>query len=130
MKKSFTCIVCPRGCRLSGERRDGAFHISGHGCRRGLEYAETELTAPVRTLTTTLRTAFPDCPALPVRTSAPVPKDRIMEIMRALRTLRVDTRPGTGDVILPRILGLDCDILCTSDLLSDAAPAGDPAGSP
>ena len=117
--KALTCIVCPNGCRIESEYADGDYRFSGHACARGEAYARSELTQPMRTLCTTVRSGFPGVPALPVRTSAPVPKERIPELMRALSGARVDRRVGVGDVVLPRVLGLDCDMLCTSDILRE-----------
>ena len=115
--KTLTCIVCPNGCRIESEYAEGSYRFTGHACARGEAYAKAELTQPMRTLCTTVRSVFPGVPALPVRTSAPIPKERIPELMRALSGVRVDRRIGLGEVVAPRILGLDCDILCTSDIL-------------
>ena len=54
MTKKLTCIVCPMGCQLKVEL-DGkrVVSVEGYTCKRGLAYAETEFTAPMRTLTTT-----------------------------------------------------------------------------
>jgi CxxC motif-containing protein len=40
-----------------------------------------------------------------------------MDIMRALSDVMIDKPLGIGGVIVPKILGLDCDILCTSNVL-------------
>ena len=55
----LTCIVCPRGCTLRIEERDGRFTVTGNACKRGEQFATAEMTCPTRTLCTTVRTAFP-----------------------------------------------------------------------
>ena len=52
----LTCIVCPRGCTLRIEERDGRFTVTGNACKRGEQFATAEMTCPTRTLCTTVRT--------------------------------------------------------------------------
>ena len=55
MTRNLTCIVCPRGCDLFVEIEDGkVISVGGNACRRGLSYAESECTHPVRTVTSTM----------------------------------------------------------------------------
>lgn len=54
----LTCIVCPRGCTLRIEERDGRFTVTGNACKRGEQFATAEMTCPTRTLCTTVRTVF------------------------------------------------------------------------
>lgn len=115
--KALTCIVCPKGCRIECRPKDGAYIFSGNGCKKGVDYALAELTQPMRTLCTTVRCAIPGTPAIPVRTSKPIPKGRMMDLMRALSEVIIDKPLGIGAVIVPAICGLDCDILCTSNAL-------------
>ena len=75
------------------------------------------MTAPKRTICSTVRTAFPDAPVLPVRVSADIPKDRIFDVMDAIRTVTVSERIGRGDVVIPDVLGLGVDVIATSSLL-------------
>lgn len=35
----LTCIVCPRGCTLRIEERDGRFTVTGNACKRGEQFA-------------------------------------------------------------------------------------------
>ena len=49
----YTCIVCPRGCRLTAEKvtEDGKeiIKVTGNFCPRGAKYATEEMTCPMRT---------------------------------------------------------------------------------
>ena len=99
--KELTCIGCPRGCTLKIERDGDGWSVTGNTCPRGKEFAISEMTAPKRTICSTVRTAFPDAPVLPVRVSADIPKDRI----------------ARGEVVIPNVLGLGVDVIATSSLL-------------
>ena len=117
--KDLVCIVCPRGCRMQIAEENGALTITGNGCKRGAAFAESEWRDPRRTICTTVRTAFPDVPVLPVRVSAEIPKDRIFDVMRAINRVTVTTRPGRGDIILENVLGLGSDVIATSNVLKE-----------
>lgn len=115
--KQITCITCPIGCRISIDTVEGEYVFSGNKCPRGAEFAKTELTAPVRSLTTTVRTAFSEMPVLPVRTRGEVPKETIPEIIRELSKVVIAERVGIGETVAANILGTGCDIIVTSDML-------------
>ena len=118
MKRELTCIVCPRGCALSVElvqQEDGVKVLSvlGNGCRRGISYAESECTAPVRTLTTTVRTSGGGVVA--VKTASPIPKGKMMEAMAALARVSAVEPVKIGDVIVKDILGTGVDVVATAN---------------
>ena len=55
MKREFTCIVCPNGCRLHTEVENGAVtSVTGNRCPKGRDFAEKECTAPTRSLCTSI----------------------------------------------------------------------------
>ena len=54
--KTLTCINCPLGCQITVTTdAQGENHFDGYGCKRGLTYAQAELTHPTRTITSTVR---------------------------------------------------------------------------
>ena len=118
--RDIICIVCPNGCNIHIEYTDGNIQnagISGNKCKRGAEFARAELTKPVRTLCSTVRTAFPETPVLPVRVSAEIPRERVFDVMAALREVRLERPAARGDVIIPDVLGLGVDVIATADLI-------------
>ena len=117
--KQITCITCPIGCRITVEVIDGEYRFSGNQCKRGAEFAETELVSPKRSLATTVRTVFPGVPVLPVRTSGEVPKGMITDIIRELSRFVVTEKIGIGEIVTANILGTGCDIIATSNMLKD-----------
>lgn len=104
MKKEMTCIICPRGCRLTADFSDGEtgeITVSGNGCRRGEEYAKSEIKNPVRTLTTTVKIKSKESFVLPVRTDKPIKKDEIFEAMKKIAETEVSAPIRIGDIIIP-----------------------------
>ncbi len=114
--KSITCIVCPKSCSIACQQVAGQWTFSGNGCKRGAAYAQHELTCPMRTLSTTLRTTLPETPAIPVRTQGEIPKSLMQEVMTVLSRIVVDAPKHIGDVVVPNILNTGCDIICTAEL--------------
>lgn len=113
----MVCIVCPRGCRIKAVRgADGSVAVTGNGCPRGLEYARTEFSAPRRMITSTVAVASGSLKRLPVITSAPVPKERIFDVMTEISRVRVSAPVSLNQIVLPDILGLGVDILAARDL--------------
>ena len=117
--KELVCIVCPRGCTmtLGGEGKD--IKVSGNSCKRGAEFAVSEMTEPKRTICTTVRTAFPDVPVLPVRVSKEIPKDKIFDVMAQINKVTVKEKVKRGEVIIKDVLGLGADIIATSGVLNE-----------
>lgn len=105
MTKDMICILCPRGCHLTAEARDGAVTVSGNGCPRGVRYAESELLHPVRTVTATVRVSNRPDTMVPVKTETPVPKERMMEVMAALRATAVEAPIELGTALPVTVCG-------------------------
>jgi CxxC motif-containing protein len=114
---SFVCVACPRGCLLEVARAgEGAVSVRGNACAKGSDYGSREATDPRRTLTTTVATAFPLRPRLPVRSSGEIPKARLVEAARSLDSLVVRARTRRGEAVLRNLLGLGVDVVATDDL--------------
>ena len=115
--KQLVCIGCPRGCRLTIDEKDGAYIVTGNTCPRGKEFAISEMTAPKRTICSTVKTVFSDVPVLPVRVSDDIPKEKIFDVMREINAVTLKERIGRGDAVIKNVLGLGVDVIATSDLL-------------
>ncbi len=116
MKKEFVCIVCPNGCGLTVEEKDGAITVSGNTCPKGEAYARAELTAPVRSLTSTVRTAFSERPVLPVRTSGEIPKEKIADAMRMINEITVKKKLKCGEIIQKDFITKGVNLIATDNL--------------
>ena len=111
MKRIMTCIECPQGCRLEIEA-DGSrlIEVTGYKCKRGSAYARQEIEAPLRTLTTSVLTRGLELKMLPVRTSRPIPKEKLFAAMQAVKTLVVTSPVKAGSVVASDFLGLGVDL--------------------
>ncbi|MEA4870550.1 hypothetical protein SDC9_121168 [bioreactor metagenome] len=113
----IVCIVCPNGCRIHCEGTEDGVRFTGQKCKRGESYAAAELTRPMRSLTTSVRTAFAEAPVVSVRTDGEVEKSMLQEISSALGQIVVTSRVKIGDVIAKNICGTGVNVICTSDRL-------------
>ena len=114
MKKNLICIICPRGCALSVEGEPGNLKVSGHSCPKGEQYAIDECTRPVRTVTSIVHVDNRPDVMVSVKTSAPIPKERIFDVMDVIRTLRVSAPVHIGDVLATDVFG--ADIIATKEI--------------
>ncbi len=99
--KEITCVVCPAGCKITVTLDGTAItDISGFTCARGKKYAESEVTNPVRTLTSTVtvNTAYGK-KMLPVRTDKPISKNKLFDGMAIVRNTTVNAPVTSGDII-------------------------------
>ena len=105
MKRSLTCIICPRGCALEATITENGVTVSGHTCPKGEEYAINECTNPVRTVTAVVRVGNRENTMVSVKTEKPIPKDHMMDLIDALRQLRLNAPLAIGDVVLQEMFG-------------------------
>jgi CxxC motif-containing protein len=111
---NMTCIVCPNGCRMSVAEEGGEIKVDGAQCKKGIEFAKAEMTNPMRSLTTTVKTVFADIPKLPVKTNGEIPKGKMLEAMNIIKTVLVTERLHAGDVVLPDVFGVQ--IIATASM--------------
>lgn len=112
--RTFTCISCPIGCRLTVEIEDGKIkEISGNKCARGVTYAENEIYNPKRTLTSTVRIIGGTLEQLPVRTREPIPKGKMKDAMLYLKDLKVEAPVALGDVVVSDFLETGIALIAT-----------------
>jgi CxxC motif-containing protein len=113
---TLTCIECPNGCQIQWERKDGVLSLQGNRCPRGRAYGEAELTHPMRSLTTTVRTVFSDYPVVSVRTDGQIPKELVSCAVQALSAILVKDRLPIGAVVVNNLLDTGVSVLCTTDM--------------
>ena len=113
----ITCIICPIGCKAKVTIKNGKiFKIEDVECPRGEEYVTREIEAPVRDFFTTVRIKGANIPVLPVRSTQPIPKDKMLDCALELANIVVDAPVEAGDVIVKNLLGLGVDIIATRDM--------------
>ncbi|MBE6687816.1 MAG: DUF1667 domain-containing protein [Ruminococcaceae bacterium] len=105
--KEMTCIVCPQGCRLKVEYDGGEIiSVSGFTCKRGEKYAVKEITAPERTITSTVAAynSEDEIVLLPVKSDKPIPKGKMNEAMKIINSCKVKLPIKTGTVIVSNFI--------------------------
>ena len=93
------CIVCPEGCEMEVTEIDGKLEFPKGICRRGQEYARTEIYDPSRVLTSTVPNSNGVVAMLPVRTAGTIPKPKLMEAMDAIASITAAAPIRIGDAI-------------------------------
>ena len=121
--KELICIVCPRGCHLKVDEACG-YTVTGNGCPRGEAYGKRELTHPTRVITSTVRCTGGAYPRCPVKTSAPVPKERIFDVVAALDGITVEAPVRLGQVVVKDVCGTGADFVSTRALPQTDETAG------
>lgn len=115
--REIVCIVCPNGCRIQCEEKNGQIVCICQKCLRGKEYAIAELTHPMRSLTTSVKTVFPDAPVVSVRTNGEIEKSKLIDVAKTLGQIIVDHRIKIGDIVAENICDTGINVICTSDRL-------------
>ena len=116
-EKNLICIGCPLGCALKVWLRDGKVEkIEGNTCKKGAAYGEKEVTAPARTLTSTVRVTGGVYPVVSVKTASDIPKGQLMECMKILQHTEVKAPVKSGEVIVKIIGGTGVDLVATKSV--------------
>jgi len=118
--RELTCIVCPLGCRLrADEGADGSLSVSGNRCPRGTVYAEEEIRSPKRVVTATCLLlpaadgARRPARRVPVRGSAPCPKELVGDLLADIYALRVGVPVARGKTLIADWRGTGIDVVAT-----------------
>ena len=115
--RNLTCIGCPMGCPLTVKLEDTeVINIEGNICKRGAVYGKKEVTNPTRIVTTTVRVSGGAETVVSVKTKEDIPKGKIFECVKALKTVEVPAPVHIGDVLLEDVAGTGVDIVATKNV--------------
>ena len=139
---TVTCTLCPNGCQITAERADKGFaqdaskgassvfartdadrtatdgwHVTGNRCPKGRDFAITEMTRPVRILTSTVCLEGASQPLLPVRTDRPIPLDLFASLMPLVRGITIQAPVEEGQILVSNFGDTG------SDLIAEASAA-------
>ena len=98
----LTCIECPLGCDIEVKKENEGLIITGNSCPRGKLYASNEVTCPKRVLTTTVKCEGDGLVA--VKTSAPVEKSALLDLMKVINKAVAKLPVRIGDVIIENLV--------------------------
>ena len=112
--RELTCIGCPMGCQLTAVM-DGSrvTEVTGNTCPRGDAYARKECTHPARTVTGPVRLTGGAQPVVSVRTAGEAPKEKVLDVARALCRVHLTAPVQAGDVVIPNVLSTGVDVVAT-----------------
>ena len=114
--RELTCIGCPMGCPLTVTMEAGeVISVTGNTCKRGDIYARKEVTNPTRIVTSTVRVTGGDADMVSVKTKEDIPKGKIFECVKALKTVEVPAPVHIGDVLLGRCRRYGCGYCCNEE---------------
>ena len=117
--KDLTCINCPLGCQISVKiDGDEVVEVSGNTCKKGEEYAIKEVTNPTRIITSTVivEGGSGNNSQVSVKTETDIPKDKIYDVMDALKGVSIKAPVKIGDVIVEDVAGTDVNIVATRNI--------------
>ncbi len=115
--REYTCVVCPNGCTLKVEVKDGEkpefVRVEGNICKRGESWARQEVENPLRTIASSVLVRGGEFPLASVRTDSPIPLESIGAVMNDIRSITLDAPLEIGDVVIEKPAGTDCRIIVT-----------------
>ena len=120
MKREIICLSCPIGCRLVVERGDhedsDAIQVSGNQCNRGEIYGREEMLAPSRMVTATVASDSRLIRRVPVKTTGPLLKGLIPQLLEGLRTKTVQVPAKCGDTLISNFCDSGIDVVLTRSI--------------
>ena len=122
MKRDLICIACPVGCRLEVEydennRQPDKIKVTGNRCPKGEIYGKEEILSPKRVVTATVEIDSRLQPRLPVKTSAPIDKNLIFDLLKFIYRLKIKPPVRIGDTIVRNFKNTGVDVVATFNLL-------------
>jgi len=114
ISNNVTCILCPAGCKIFIEIEDGiCINIEGNKCKKGIEYGINETLYQKRIVTSSILIINGIWPLVSVRTSDPIPKEKIFEILDIIKKTNICAPVKSGDIIIQDIANTGVDIVAT-----------------
>lgn len=116
-EKEITCIVCPIGCKIlvimDGKRIKS---LDGSKCKRGIDYTKHEALDPRRMLTTSVFVKGGEWPLVSVKSSQPVPKEKVFQVLKEIKKIKVKAPIKLGQIILTNVANTNINIIATKSI--------------
>lgn len=111
------CISCPQGCALE-VTHDGStlIKVTGESCKKGVDYAEQEISDPRRMVASTVRVKNGFHSLVPVYTFKPVPKPMIQDVLKELRKVELQAPVQGGSVVIENVLDTGVNVIASRDM--------------
>ena len=116
-EKKITCIVCPISCKIQFKIDGTHFKlIDGNKCKKGVDYARNEALDPRRMLTSLVIVQNGKWPLVSVKSSRPVPKNKVFFILKEIRKTMINAPVKSGQIIIKNVANTNIDILATKSI--------------
>jgi CxxC motif-containing protein len=113
-KKRFTCIICPIGCKILVETDGKKLKIlEGNKCKKGIEYAKSEALDPRRNLTLSVLVENGKWPLVSVKTTKPIPKDKIFDVLKEIKQVKINAPVKLGQKLMKNVANTGIDVVAT-----------------
>jgi len=113
-EKEITCIVCPIGCKILLKTDGKHFKIIyGNKCEQGVDYARAEALDPRRILTSSILIKSGEWPLVSVKTTEPIPKDKLFLVLNEIKHTAVNAPIKLGDIILKNVCDTGINVIAT-----------------
>lgn len=113
-EKELICICCPNGCHLTVNLGENT--VKGNKCPRGVKYGISELTHPMRIVTTTVKIEGAQHNVLPVRTEKEIPKELMFEAIKEIDKVTVKVPVNEGQVIIENLLDTGVNVISSREM--------------
>ena len=116
-EREITCIICPIGCKILIKTDGKKFELlEGNRCKQGIEYARSEALNPQRNLCSSVLVENGDWPLVSVKTTKPVPKNQIFNVLNVIKNVKVRAPIKSGQIIVNNVADTDIDIVATKTI--------------
>ena len=117
IEKEITCIVCPIGCKILVRAVENQFELlKGNKCKKGIDYARNEALDPRRMLTSSVLVENGEWPLVSVKSSRPIPKDKVFSVLKKIRKTRVNAPVKSGQIIIKNVVDTKINIVATKSI--------------
>lgn len=114
MEREIICLGCPNGCHLlCTGKEDGSVGVVGNVCDRGVDYGREEMVEPKRTVTAVVRTNSAAVPWVSVKTTQPLVKPLIPELLRELYGTEAQLPVQCGQRFIENFRNTGVDVVFT-----------------
>ncbi len=121
MTRTYTCILCPNGCEIEVTLENGDIvSIKGNLCDKGRDYVGQEVLHPVRNIASSVLVCGGELPLVSVRLTAPVPKERIFDVMAEIKKQQLIAPVHRGQIVIQNVLGLGSDVIATKSVAASS----------
>jgi len=118
-KKEITCIVCPIGCKILVKTDGNNCEIlDGNKCNQGISYAKSEALNPCRVITSSIFVKNGSWPLVSVKTTKPVPKEKIFKVLDEIKKAQIKAPVETGQILIKNVANTKIDIIATKSIKS------------